>query len=325
MSLGATSCTPDLANAINYAYNRNVTLVAASGNACPVRVALGLETFEVNYPAQFERVIAVGATNAFDNRASFSSFGPTLDVVAPGVGILSAYPNNRYKRLDGTSMASPMVAGLAGLLYSQNASLTPAQVQTIIETSAEDIGSAGWDSLTGWGRINANQALQTTVGNITNAASAICTSPKVSEITIASPKSENLNTLYTQLRDEVLLSTDLGVNLVNLFYEHGPELAGILLTNTDLRDRTAQFLDNASEEFGALLPTSTSKVILTQALYAEANTLVKDLAAVGSQDFEHEMLKTWQYLDLDRYVGETVPAIWEQLNQKVVYLPIIVK
>jgi thermitase len=323
MSLGGDNCTTDLAEAINYAYERNVTIVAASGNSCPVRVSLGLESFDVSYPAQFERVIAVGATDAQDNRATFSHYGSTLDVTAPGVGILSTYLNRSYKRLDGTSMASPIVAGLAGLLVSQYPSLTPAQVQEILEQSADDIGSLGWDEQTGWGRINADQALQTTVEYVTPAPSAVCPVSQETEVKAFSTKEEDLLTLYTNLRDEVLMPSEIGMNFVNTYYEYGPELAGILLTNSDLRDRTAQFLDNASEEFGSLLPGSVSEIRLTQTLYDEADALVHDLAAAGSDDFKIELLKTWADLGLDQHIDEITTDIWEQMNQKIIYLPII--
>ncbi|MBN1316286.1 MAG: S8 family serine peptidase, partial [Anaerolineales bacterium] len=324
LSLGGEDCTADLADAINYAYERNVTIVASSGNSCPVKVALGLETFEVSYPAQFGRVIAVGATNSSDNRAYFSHYGATLDITAPGVDILSTYLNGGYKYLDGTSMASPMVAGLAGLLLSQDQSLTSAQVQTIIETSSDDIDSPGWDENTGWGRINAGRALQTTIGDVDSVPPVVCTIKRDEQAKAFPSKEEDILSVYTQLRDEVLLSTTLGRSYVNMFYEYGPELAGILLTDTGIRDKTAQFLDSASEEFGSLLPSSTSEITLTQELYNEADDLVQDLAAAGSDDFRDKLLQVWDDLLLEQRIGEETKEIWEQMNN-FVYLPMILK
>lgn len=75
-----------------------------------------------NYPAAYPRVMAVGATNASDRRARFSNRGKWLSVTAPGVGIVSTAPGNSYERQTGISMASPNVAGLAGLLASRNLS-----------------------------------------------------------------------------------------------------------------------------------------------------------------------------------------------------------
>ncbi len=121
------------------------------------------------------------------------------------------------------------------------------------------------------------------------------------------------------------MSTLLGRSYVNLFYEYGPELAGILLTDSALRDRTAQFLDHASDEFGSLLPNSTVEFTLTQELYDEAGALVQDLAAAGSEDFRNEMLQTWDNLALDEHIGEKTIDIWHQMNPKILYLPIIIK
>ena len=317
------SCTTELADAVNYAYNNNTVLIAATGNACPVKVALGVETYEVAYPARFGRVIAVGASNSNDSRADFSHYGPALDVMVPGVSILSTYLDGGYKYLDGTSMASPMAAGVAGLLLSQNNSLTPAQVQKILENSADDIDESGWDENTGWGRINAAQAMQTTIGTVTSAPEVSCPSESQSdEVRFAEGE---LVALYTQLRDDVLLSNDTGQEYVNLFYDYGPELVNILVTDSNLRNRTSQFLDNASDAFGSLLPSSIDDIVLDQTLYNEADALVKDIAASGSNDFKNKMLQVWADMSLDEQIGENATDIWEDMQNNIVYLPLIIK
>ncbi len=325
---GKDSCTAELADAVNYAYNNGTVLIAAAGNAsstendCPVKAAL--YTYEMNYPARFGRVIAVGASNSNDSRADFSHYGPTLDVMAPGVSILSTYLNGGYESHSGTSMASPMVAGVAGLLLSQNPSLTPAQVQKILENSADDIGGSGWDEKTGWGRINAAQALQTTVGFVAPAPEASCPSNLLQSGKIHSSENEMV-TLYTQLRDDVLLLSDTGEKYVDLFYDYGPELTSILVTDSNLRSRTSQFLDHASAAFGSLLPTSTEDVVLDQTLYNEADTLVKGVAAAGSDDFKNKMLQVWADMSLDEQIGENATDIWEDMQNNIVYLPLIIK
>lgn len=328
LSQGSDSCNPEEAEAVNYAYERNVVLVAAAGNACPVRVALGQETFTVAYPAQFERVIAVGATNLFDQRYIESKYGPELDISAPGevaggiVGILSTDLGGGYVRRDGTSFASPMAAGVAGLLLSQNPSLTPAQVKRILELSADDIGSPGWDKETGWGRLNARKALGTGVGVVPSLPKATC--PTSSSSTTHSSEDE-LISLYIQLRDEVLLPSRVGQEYVKDYYRYGPELAAILLRDTDLRTRTSQFLEDAAPTFRSLLPNSTEEVALTQALYDEADGLVHDFANAGSAKFRDKILQTWEDMALDKHVGEPATEIWEQMHQNPVYLPIIFK
>jgi len=158
MSFGTTEYPPTPSDserdAINYAYEKGCLLVAASGNDNQPYVA---------YPAAYENVIAVGASNASDERCNYvlwgSNYGEELDVVAPGDNIYSTLRNNAYGYLSGTSMATPFVSGLAALIFSHLAGLAPSDVKLIIERTAVDIGSSGWDEETGWGRIDAYSAL----------------------------------------------------------------------------------------------------------------------------------------------------------------------
>lgn len=137
--------------AFQQANDAGVLLVAAAGND-------GREG--VNCPAAFEQAIAVGATRQSDNRSGFSNYGERLDVVAPGQSIYSTNPNNSYGYKNGTSMATPQVAGLAALIWSFSPDLSHREVRQIIETSADDLGIVGWDKYHGFGRVNAFQALK---------------------------------------------------------------------------------------------------------------------------------------------------------------------
>jgi len=139
-------------DAINDAFNKGCLLVAASGN--------DNEPY-VSYPAAYENVIAVGASDNNDNRCNFSNYGTELEVVAPGNEILSTFRvvKGTYGYSSGTSMATPFVAGLAALIWSHNPGLTNSDVRDIIRSSADDVGSEGWDKYTGYGRINAEEAL----------------------------------------------------------------------------------------------------------------------------------------------------------------------
>lgn len=151
---------PTLEAAINYAHERGVVLVAASGND-----ALG-----VNYPAASPNVIAVGATDQNDNRASFSSYGPELDVVAPGVSIPttginwdgSAYTSNTYWSAGGTSLATPHVAALVGLIASEEPSYTNSQIEAVVGIWANKVfGTNGQsrDDQYGFGRIETKDSI----------------------------------------------------------------------------------------------------------------------------------------------------------------------
>ncbi len=146
---------PHVEEAVNYAALKGVLLVAAAGNN---------HLSSLLCPAALDHVMAVGATNANDERAYYSNYGPGLDVVAPGGDwsnrIYSTIPGT-YGYKHGTSMATPYVAGLAALIRSLAPSLTSNQVRDIIQTTADDLGPAGWDQDFGYGRINAWQALET--------------------------------------------------------------------------------------------------------------------------------------------------------------------
>lgn len=145
-------------NAIINAVNNNVVVVYAAGNAN--------QNIDVTpqYPAVYPEVIAVAATDQKDKRASFSNFGTKVDVAAPGVNIYSSFPNDTYTFLDGTSMASPHVAGLAALIWSRNRTLTNAQVRATIENNCDNIDALnpGFAGKLGKGRINAFKALTNT-------------------------------------------------------------------------------------------------------------------------------------------------------------------
>jgi thermitase len=146
LSLGGYGDSRILEHAVDYAWQHGVVVVAAAGND---------HTSTPFYPAAYDKVISVAATDKDDRKASFSNYGK-IDVAAPGVDILSTVPGG-YDVKSGTSMASPHVAGLAGLLAAQG---RPApEIRRRIEKTAEDLGAKGKDKYYGWGRIDARRAV----------------------------------------------------------------------------------------------------------------------------------------------------------------------
>lgn len=149
-----------LETAVNNAWNAGVVLVAAAGN--------GGNT-SMNYPAAYPNVIAVGATDNNDKKASFSTYGTWVDVAAPGVSVYSTFPNHKfvlareYNRSQGydigsgTSMASPIVAAVAALAWSANPTASNSVVRAKVEASTNTIEGVG----TFWthGRVNADLAV----------------------------------------------------------------------------------------------------------------------------------------------------------------------
>lgn len=137
-------------DAIKDAYDAGVTVVASAGNGYGP---------PVGYPAKYPETIAVSATNHDDGLAYFSSFGPEVDVAAPGEYILSILPGNDYEFWDGTSMAAPYVSGAIGVLLSVSAGLSPDEVRDCVMDSADDLGPPGLDDYFGAGRLNLESLL----------------------------------------------------------------------------------------------------------------------------------------------------------------------
>jgi subtilisin family serine protease len=143
-----------------YTATRNAGLVhfASAGNA---------GTNGLGFPARSSGVNAVGSASRNGTKSSFSSYGTGLAFVAPGQSIYTTdrtgtagYSSTNWTTIDGTSFSSPYAAGVAALLFSVNPNLSPAQVENAMKTTADDMGTAGYDTLTGWGMIDAAKAVQ---------------------------------------------------------------------------------------------------------------------------------------------------------------------
>lgn len=150
MSIGGGSSSAML-NAVNYAYNKGVVLVAAAGNDGGSN--------SIDYPGAYPNVIAVGALDSNKARASYSDGGSQLDVMAPGTGVISTYNSatNAYATMSGTSMATPHVAGAIALALSCAPSATPAQVTSALYSTADDLGTPGFDTAYGNGLARADK------------------------------------------------------------------------------------------------------------------------------------------------------------------------
>jgi thermitase len=159
LSLGGTGSSTTLADAIQYAHDHGVLVVAAAGNCAQDGSQCGNSSNPIMYPAAYPAVLAVAATDSGDHWASFSEHRPYVGVAAPGVGIYSTFLGGGYQSLTGTSMASPHVSGLAALLWSFAPALSVDQVESAIESTADDLGTPGKDDYYGYGRINAGRAL----------------------------------------------------------------------------------------------------------------------------------------------------------------------
>ena len=176
MSWGGSGFSNTGQNIITYAYDAGCVNVAAAGND---------NTSQVFYPAGYDHVISVASTTTNDAKSSFSNYGGWVDVSAPGSAIRSTYFNSSftptYANLQGTSMASPMVAGLAGLVWSVNPEMSPDQIIECVISTTDDISAANPSFLNqlGTGRINAHEAVLCALATVNAPPVANISSPNL--------------------------------------------------------------------------------------------------------------------------------------------------
>ncbi len=142
---------PDMTNAFKYATQKNVAVVVAAGNSGNPGVSL---------PGCISYATTVGAVSSNDQVASFSGRGNAVDITAPGVNIYSSILGNSYASWSGTSMATPMITGVIALMKNAHPLYTQSQVENKLFGTAKDLGKKGKDPNFGWGRVQANLAVQ---------------------------------------------------------------------------------------------------------------------------------------------------------------------
>lgn len=135
MSLGSSVYSQTFKNACDKAFQHGILVVSSAGNSG--NDAGTGDT--VGYPAKYPSVVAVAASDIDDQRAIFSSTGPDVELMAPGVSVLSTLPGDQYATYSGTSMASPHVAGVAALVWAADTNLTNADVRAILNANTEDL------------------------------------------------------------------------------------------------------------------------------------------------------------------------------------------
>ncbi len=141
---------PIVGRMVRRAFERGAVIVAAVGNDGQERT---------RFPAAFDEVIAVTATDARDRLYAQANRGAFVGVAAPGVDIVTTGPGGSIQSLSGTSMAAAYVSGVAALLLERNPAMTPAEVRAMIEASSIDLGTPGKDSQFGSGRVDAFRAV----------------------------------------------------------------------------------------------------------------------------------------------------------------------
>ncbi len=152
MSFGSGFNSSAFQSLMNYANSLGIVLVAAAGND---------NVSSTFYPAGYNNVISVASTTTGDAKSNFSNYGSWIDISAPGSAIYSTIPGSGYDYKQGTSMASPMVAGLCGLMLSLNPSLSPSDIESCLTSTAANIDGANpsYVGQLGAGRIDALAAM----------------------------------------------------------------------------------------------------------------------------------------------------------------------
>ena len=191
--------------AVEYAVNNGVMVIAAAGND-NVNTPL--------YPAAYPGVIAVAATDQNDLKASFSNYGSWIDVAAPGVDIASTGAGNSYWLMDGTSMVTPHVSGLAALIKSEYPSFSSGEIESTIIDNAIDLGTPGFDIYYGWGRISALNIFETPHKPFnplpSSGSTRITTNPTLS-VDVVDPYGDVMDVSFYDGSDDSLIDIDYNV------------------------------------------------------------------------------------------------------------------
>lgn len=161
MSLGGSSDSSVLRDAVSWAYSNGAIIVAAAGNSGDGNPS----TNNVAYPAKYSQVIAVATVDSNGNVPSWSSDGSEVDVAAPGVNIYSTYKNSGYATASGTSMATPHVSAIIALIQALRlaqgkAPLTFSQAYEALTRTAKDVSNPGFDVFSGYGLIDGLAAIE---------------------------------------------------------------------------------------------------------------------------------------------------------------------
>ncbi len=223
MSYSGVCASASIASAANYMRSKGGVAVLAAGNSGTV----------LDY-TNSSSLTCVSATDVNDARTSWSSFGNYVDVSAPGAGMYTTSNGGGYASVSGTSFSAPLTAGIYALMFSANPALTPTQADNILFSTADDLGTAGWDQYYGHGRVNAAKAV----------AAALAT--KGTQDTVAPTIPTKLVTSNVT-SNSVLLSwapsTDDNSGVVGYtIYRNGTKLttvAGTSYSSTNLTSQTA--------------------------------------------------------------------------------------
>lgn len=276
ISLAGSSSSSTLQAAVNYAWNNGAIVFAAAAN---------YTTSTPYYPAACDNAIAVSATTSSDTLASFSNFGNWIDIAAPGASILTTNTGGGYGSWSGTSFSSPIAAGLGALIWSVRPELTNAQVVTIMTQNADDLGTAGFDTAFGYGRINVikslTAALNTTPQPDTTVPTAAIIAPSANSIVSAA-----VAVTATATDNTAVASVELYID--NSLFETSYSEPYVFAWDTTRNTDGSHALKVVAKDLAGNQKTSTLVTVTVQNAAADTTTPVVTItsptsgAAIGS-------------------------------------------
>jgi thermitase len=309
LSLGSSMDSQLLHDAVKYAYNAGVLVVAAAGNG----------NSDVKfYPAAYPEVVSVAATDQNDNRASFSEYGDWIELSAPGVGILSTMPTYHvtlndygyamnYDYLSGTSMACPHVAGLAALAWSEYANRTRDWIRLWLRYTADDLGTPGYDIYYGYGRIDARRVMEQVPPSHDLLISEWTAPPYVEPGTIGTI---NLTILNFGGNDETNVSVELLANdtLINSSLI-GFLASGVSFTTSFSWSPTVEGDYNVTAYISPVAgETNLQNNVVSKYVYV--GSPVKAFVLRSAGNYYSEIITNWQVLNNE----------WQRFGGKMVYI-----
>jgi hypothetical protein len=235
LSLGGIGNSEFLNEAVNYAMEKGVIVIAAAGNS-----AMNSKLFS---PSCIPGVVSVSATDSEDNYTYFTNYGNEVDISAPGLDIMSSIPEDMYEMYSGTSMSTPAVCAGAAMIKSIHPEYSSVQIEEILYSSSKDLGSDGRDRYFGYGLIDYEKALKTDPSDSLIKIQDIANNKRVFYSTDVNIKyygssklskvdfyldNKLLNT-ETENLDKILISSNLDINE----FENGTKTLNVIATDED--------------------------------------------------------------------------------------------
>ena len=257
VSIGGSTASSTLQNAVNYAWGKGAVVFAA---------AMNNSSSAPYYPAACNYVVSVSATEPGDSLASFSNYGSSIDLSAPGDNILTTDNTGNYSTWYGTSFSAPIAAASAALALSLNPQLTAQGLVNLLEQNSDDIGAPGWDQYFGWGRINAYRiaaaARASALANTTPPTVSINSPAAAASISgtvqVTGTATDNVGVTRVELWIDGQLNSTCASTAFACTWNSGSASAGSHTVQVKAYDAAGN-MGSASESVSTISPTSTIK------------------------------------------------------------------